>query len=153
MKPFDMKNVRRSLKGLFIVLLAFIACAAVSVATDAFCRVVGLFPQDGQAAASWRYAIPLSYRMIYGTAAAAFVAFLAPEPRWRYVGITGVIGWLLCLAGWLATKGRGPEFGPAWYSLALTVSVPLATFAGGWICLRRRPEARDPRTLIPKGTI
>lgn len=149
-----MADTRSVLRGIGAVLLGFIAGAALSVATDALCRAVGALPEDGQGAADWRYVIPLGYRMIYGTVAAALVALLAPEPRWRYVWITGAIGFLLCLAGVLRTIGKGPEFGPLWYplALALAASVPPTTFVGGWVCLRRRHEARDSGSLAPNGT-
>jgi len=147
-----MAHTRNVLRGAGVVLLGFTACAALSVATDALCRAVGVLPEDGQGAADWAYVVPLTYRMIYGMAAAMFVALLAPEPRWRYVWITGAIAFLLCLAGLLGTIGKGPEFGPLWYPLALAASVPPTTFVGGWIRLRRRHEAQVAGSSGSKGT-
>ena len=147
-----MANSRGVLRGCVAVLLGLIVCAMLSIASDALCRAVGVLAGDGQGTDEWRYVIPLGYRMIYGIAAAALVALLAPEPRWRYVGIMGAIGFLLCLAGVLATIGKGPEFGPLWYPLALAASVPPTTLLGGWVCQRRRNVASVSEWTAPKGT-
>jgi hypothetical protein len=147
-----MANARGVLRGCVAVLLGIIACATFSVATDALCRAVGLLAGEGRGTDEWRYVIPLGCRMIYGIAAAALVAHLAPEPRWRYVGIMGAIGFLFCLAGVLVTIGQGPEFGPLWYPLALAASVLPTTLVGGWICLRQRKGKEVPDWITPKGT-
>lgn len=147
-----MANSRGVLRGSVAVLLGLIACATLSIASDALCRAAGVLDGGGQGTDEWRYVIPLGYRMIYGIAAAALVALIAPDPRWRYVGIMGAIGFLLCLAGVLATIGKGPEFGPLWYPLALAASVPPTTILGGWIALRGRNGKGVSEWTTPKGT-
>ena len=128
------------LRGVGAIVLSFAVCSALSFATDGVLHAIGVFPPLGEPMAGGLFGVALSYRLIYNTGSTWLVARLAPEPRWRYVWITGGIGFVLSLLGLLATKDKGPEFGPLWYPLALAASVPLTTWLGGWLCLR--PHAR-----------
>ena len=39
----------------------------------------------------------------------------------------------------VATTRQGPQFGPLWYPIALTASVPLTTWVGGRLGIRSSP--------------
>jgi hypothetical protein len=45
--------------------------------------------------------------------------------------VLGVIGVVLSIIGAVLTIGRGPEFGPMWYPLALVVSAMPCAWVGG----------------------
>lgn len=119
------------LRGAGAVAAGFVACAVLSFATDGLLHATGVYPPFGRAMSGGLFGLALSYRLVYDTGSSWLTAHLAPEPRWRWVWIGGGVGFVLSLLGAVATKGKGPEFGPAWYPLALAASVPATTWLGG----------------------
>ena len=61
------------------------------------------------------------------------VARLAPDRPVRHALVLGIIGFVLSIAGVVATWNRGPEFGPRWYPLALAAIALPCAWAGGKI--------------------
>ena len=122
--------------------LAVIAGLAVNVVfglgTDAVLHATGVFPPWGQTMADSLFGLALAYRVVYGVAGAYVTARLTPAAPMKHALILGAIGVVISLAGALATIGRGPEFGPPWYPLALVVLTLPVSWLGGWLFASRQ---------------
>ena len=55
--------------------------------------------------------------------------------------ILGIVGTAAGLAGMIATWSAGPEFGPKWYPIALTVLAIPSVWVGGRVWARMKVEA------------
>jgi uncharacterized membrane protein YfcA len=77
------------------------------------------------------FLLAVAYRTIYGIAGGYITARLAPDKPIPHALILGVIGSVLGLIGTLATWNRGPEFGPKWYAITITIlAIPTAWIGG-----------------------
>ncbi len=80
------------------------------------------------------FGLALAYRIVYGIAGGYLTALLAPDRGVKHAVVLGVIGFVLSLAGTVATWNRGPEFGPKWYPLSLMViAIPTAWLGGKFV--------------------
>lgn len=120
------RRLRRSILALLSGLLTIVV---LSVATDAAMHASGIFPPEGQAMSDSRWLLATAYRIIYGCAGCYLAARLAPDRPLRHALALGAVGLAASALGLLATWGGGPEFGPAWYSVAVVgMSLPC-----GWV--------------------
>jgi len=87
--------------------------------TDAVLHETGVFPAAGQLMSDGLFGLAFAYRFAFSVLGAYVTARLAPARPRKHVLVLGGIGVVLSLGGLLATAGRGPEFGPLWYPLAL----------------------------------
>ena len=78
----------------------------------------------------------MAYRTIYGIAGGYITARLAPDRPIMQALILGIIGFVLGLAGTLATRNRGPEFGPKWYAITVIVLAIPAAWIGGKLVIK-----------------
>src|SRR5262245_41825681 len=90
-------------------------------------HTTGAFPQFGQAMAGSLFLLALAYRTIYGVAGGYIAARFALI---KHAVVLGLIGFVLGTAGMLATWGRGPEFGPKWYAIAVIVIAVRSSWVG-----------------------
>jgi hypothetical protein len=126
----------RTLRRIGAVLAGLLVIVILSVGTDQVMHATGIFPPFGQPMAGGLFVLALAYRIVYGVAGSYVAARLAPDRPMQHALALGVVGLVLSIAGTVATWGRGPEFGPAWYALAvIAIAIPCA-WAGG--LLRRR---------------
>ena len=125
------------LRGIGAIVLSFVVVSALSFGVDGVLHATHVFPPWGQGMAGHLFLLALAYRIVFDTFGTWIVARLAPEPRWRWIWISGAIGFAFSLFGVVATLQQGPQFGPLWYPLALAASVPLTTWLGGSLGLRR----------------
>ena len=128
------------LRGIGAIVLCFVVVSALSFGVDGILHATGVFPPWGQPMAGHLFTLALAYRIVFDTFGTWIVARLAPEPRWRWVWISGAIGFAFSLFGIIATMQRGSQLGPLWYPIALTASVPLTTWVGGRLGIRRSPS-------------
>jgi hypothetical protein len=110
--------------------------------TDSVLHATGVFPPWGHPMADSLFGLALAYRVVYGVAGAYLTARLAPAAPMRYALILGVVGFVISLAGALATIGQGPAFGPLWYPLALVIVTLPVSWLGGWLLARRRAASQ-----------
>ena len=125
------------LRGAWAVFAGFVACVVLSLGCDALMHLSGIFPPLGQLMPDGLFLLPLAYRIVLDAFSSYLTAQLAPEPRWRYVWIGGGIGLLMGILGIAVSVKSGPAMGPLWYPVALAASVPLTTWAGGWLYLKK----------------
>ncbi len=94
-------------------------------------HATGVFPPFGEPMSDALFLLALAYRVVYGVATSWLVARLAPDRPMRHALAFGIVGIVFGAVGVMATWGRGPEFGPKWYALAvIAIAIPCA-WAGG----------------------
>jgi hypothetical protein len=133
---------RRMLRSIGAVLAGLVAIFIVSAGTDAVLHATGVFPPFGQPMSDALFALATAYRIVYGIATSYLVARLAPDRPMLHALVFGGIGVALSTAGAVATWGRGPEFGPRWYALAIiAIALPCALVGGALRDMRSRTRA------------
>lgn len=134
----DPAPASRPLRSIAAVVLGLLVTAALSIGTDQLLRAGGLFPPADQPLGNAQFALAAVYRTVFAALGGYVAAQLAPRHPLRHALILGGIGLLLALLGLIASRGRGPEFGPAWYPLSLVLTALPATWAGATLQARRR---------------
>jgi peptidoglycan/LPS O-acetylase OafA/YrhL len=105
----------------------------LTLITDLVLHAMGVFPPLGQPVSDGPLVLATAYRIVFGVLGCYVAARLAPDrPMWHAL-IAGFIGFLVSIAGALATWNKGPAFGPHWYPLALIVTALPCAWVGGWM--------------------
>jgi hypothetical protein len=132
-------GTRRLGRSVLAIVAAFVANAALSLATDQLFHVLGVYPPWGQPMyAPGPNALALAYRIAYGLAAGVIVAQLAPRAPMRHAVLLGVIGCAFATLGAVVAITQY-DLGPDWYPLALAlVSFPTVWLGAAWHERRRR---------------
>jgi hypothetical protein len=112
------------------VLAGLVAVVALSTGTDAGLRAAGIFPVEGTPMSDRLFGLALGYRMAFGVLGSYITARLAAGGKFRMGMLLGAIGFLLSVAGLVATWKAGPEFGPRWYPVAIAVTALPCAWAG-----------------------
>src|SRR5262245_40234249 len=121
----------RALRSVGAVLAGFVVIAVVSIATDVGLHAAGVYPPFGQPMSDALFLLATAYRVLYGVLGCYVAARLAPDRPMRHALALGIVGTGLGVAGAAASWGRGPEFGPAWYALAIVaIALPCAWLGG-----------------------
>lgn len=128
----------RPLRSIATVALGLLVTAALSIGTDVVLRASGLFPPAGQPLGDAQFALAAVYRTVFAALGGYVAAQVAPRNPLRHALILGGIGLLLALLGLIASRGQGPEFGPAWYPLSLVLTALPATWTGATLQARSR---------------
>jgi len=120
------------------VLLGFVAVVVLSLGTDQVLHVLAVYPPWGQPMYdTGLLLLALAYRTVYAIAGSYIAARLAPRHPMRHALVLGVIGFVLSLAGAIATIPM--NLGPSWYPIALVVTALPCAWLGG--VLHRRWQA------------
>jgi len=122
---------RRMLRSIGAVFAGLLAIFAVTTATDVVLHATGIFPPWGQPMSDRLFLLATAYRIVYGVAGSYLTARLAPDRPMRHALALGVVGLAFSTAATVATWGRGPEFGPKWYALAVIAMALPCAWAGG----------------------
>jgi hypothetical protein len=132
---------RRLGRSFFALASGVVIGAVLSLGTDVVLHATGVFPPWGQPMTDALFALATAYRIAYTVLGCAVAAQLAPSRAMGHALILGVLGVVVNGAGAIATRGKGPEFGPMWYPVLLAAtSIPCA-WVGGWL-VRKRPQQR-----------
>ena len=91
------------------------------------------------------FLLATAYRTIYGVAGSYIAARLAPDRPMAHALALGVVGLAASIAGAVVTWGKGPEFGPAWYPLAVPSRCPCAWAVGGLRRMQLRAQTPNLR--------
>jgi peptidoglycan/LPS O-acetylase OafA/YrhL len=122
---------RKVLRRLGAVLAGLVLVVILDTAIDVVMHATGIYPPWFQPMRTSLWLVAIGYRMIDGTIGGYVAARLAPDRPVVHALALGSIGFVLSIAGVLATLNKGPEFGPKWYPLALVVvSLPCALLGG-----------------------
>ena len=118
------------------MLLGLVAVVALSLGTDEVLHVLEVYPPWGQAMHDPGLCLlALAYRCVYAVAGSYIAARLAPRNPMRHALVLGIIGFVLSLAGAIATIPM--NLGPAWYPIAIVVTAMPCAWLGG--VLHRAP--------------
>jgi len=120
-----------TLKSIGAVLAGVLAIVVLSIGTDVVLHATGVFPPWFQPMADALFLLATAYRIVYGVAGGYITARLAPDRPMQHALALGAVGAALSIVGAVATWGRGPAFGPAWYPLALVALAMPQCWAGG----------------------
>lgn len=113
------------------VLAGIVAGIALTLATDVLLHAIGFFPPWGRPAGDVPLVTATAYRVVFGVLAAYITARLAPNRPMQHALAGGALGFIVSLAGAVATWNAGPVFGPHWYPVALVVIALPCAWAGG----------------------
>jgi len=122
---------RRLLRSTGAVLAGFLVVFVLSTATDVVMHATGIFPPWFQPMSDPLWLLTTGYRVVYTVLGGYVAARLAPDRPTLHALVLGFLGLAVAVAGAMATLGRGPEFGPAWYPLALVLTAVPACWLGG----------------------
>jgi hypothetical protein len=121
------------------VLAGLVTVVGLSTGTDAIMHGLGVFPQPGVPMSAGLFLLATLYRSAYGIFGSYLAARLAPNRPMAHALVLGGIGFAASALGVLATLGRGPEFGPLWYPLALVLlALPDAWLGGRLFSMQRQ---------------
>ena len=127
----ETKPQSRILRRVGAVLAGLLFVIIITTATDALMHATGIFPPLGQPMADSLFVLALAYRIIYSIIGGYITARLAPDQPVKHALVLGAIGFVLGLAGTVATWNRGPEFGPKWYPLLIMLTAIPSVWLGG----------------------
>jgi hypothetical protein len=128
-----MNEPRRLGRSIIALLAGFVFVVATSLGTDVLMHLTGIFPALGQPMSGPLFLLATIYRTIYQVVGSYFTARLAPYRPMQHALVGGLIGLVLSTVGMVVTWNKGPEFGPHWYPIALTVLAIPTAWAGGWL--------------------
>ena len=127
----DSAPLRRIWRSIGAMLVGFIAIVVLSVGTDAVLHATGVYPPFGQPMSDALFVVATAYRIVYGIAGCYLAARLAPNRPMGHALALGVVGLVLSLVGFVVAWGKGPEFGPTWYSVAIVLIAMPCAWVGG----------------------
>lgn len=122
---------RRLLQSTAAVLLGLFAVVVASLGTDQALHTLKVYPPWGQPMRdpSLNF-LALGYRMVYAVLGSYIAARFAPRNPMRHALALGGIGFLLSLAGAVATIAT-MDLGPKWYPIALVLTALPCGWLGG----------------------
>ncbi len=121
---------RRRLRSTAAVFSGLVAVVALSLGTDQVLHVLDVYPPWGQPMNdTGDNLLALAYRSVYAVAGSYIAARLAPRNPMRHALILGVVGFVLSLAGAIATVPM--DLGPAWYPIGLVLTALPCAWLGG----------------------
>lgn len=122
---------RKVLRRIGAVAAGLVVVVILDTAIDVLMHATGIYPPWFQPMRTSLWLVAIGYRMIDGMIGGYIAARLAPDRPIAHALALGIMGFVLSIAGVVATWNRGPEFGPKWYPLALVaVSLPCALLGG-----------------------
>ena len=132
--PHPPRQIGRSILA---VLSGIIAGVAVTLATDFVLHAIHVFPAWDQRVPDGLLALATAYRTVYSIGASYLTARLAPYSPMKHALAGGVIGFIVSLAGAIATWNGGPQFQAHWYPIALTLLALPCAWIGGMLRLKQ----------------
>ncbi|MEG3792254.1 hypothetical protein V1318_19210 [Lysobacter sp. CCNWLW3] len=129
---------RRLGRSIGAVLLGLIAVMVLSTVTDVVMHASGVFPPWFQPMSTGLWLFALAYRTLYTVLGGYLTARYAPHRPMAHAWTLGLVGTVFGIAGVVATWGRGPEFGPAWYPILVALTGLPGCLIGGLLYARRR---------------
>jgi hypothetical protein len=119
------------------VIAGLLTVIVLSTLVDVVLHATSVFPPWGEAMSDALFGLASSYRLLIGVLGGYVTARLAPHSAMRHALVLGGIGFLLSVAGALATIGREPALGPVWYPLLLVATAVPCSWLGAKIFTRR----------------
>lgn len=130
---------RRLGRSIAAVLLGFLAVVVLSLATDQLLHMLKVYPPWGEPMHEpGLNLLALAYRIVYAVIGSYIAARLAPHSPMRHALALGLMGFVLSLAGAIATIPM--DLGPAWYPIALVLTALPCAWLGGVLYRARVAE-------------
>src|SRR5881394_3040231 len=101
---------RNTLRRAGAVLAGLAVIFILSTAADVVLHATGVFPPWGQPMDDSLFALATAYRVVFSIAGCYLTARMAPDRPMQHALALGVAGFVLSIAGTVATWNRGPEF-------------------------------------------
>jgi len=121
---------RRLLRSTGAVLLGLFVVVFLSLGTDQVLHVLDVYPPWGERMPdAGDNILALAYRIIYAVIGSYIAARFAPRNPMRHAMALGVVGFVLSLAGAIATIPM--DLGPSWYPVALVLTALPCAWLGG----------------------
>ncbi len=112
------------------VLVGFVAIFVLSLGTDQVLHALHIYPPWGEPMNEpGLLLLALGYRSVYGVLGSYLAARFAPRNPMRHAMVLGVIGFVLSLAGAIASLPL--DLGSAWYPFALVLTTLPCAWLGG----------------------
>lgn len=122
---------RRLWRSTAAVLLGLFATAVLSLGTDQVLHVLQVYPPWGQPMHDpGLNFLALAYRSVYAVVGCYIAARFAPHNPMLHALATGAVGFLLSLAGAIATI-MTMDLGPDWFPIALVLTALPCAWLGG----------------------
>ena len=116
------RHIGRSILAVFA---GFVVGAGLSLGTDEILHIAKVYPPWSQRMSDPLFVLATSYRILFSIAASYVTARLAPDRPMFLALVGGAIGFVLSIAGAVATWNR--DLGPHWYALAVAaIALPCA---------------------------
>lgn len=123
------------LRSVGAVFAGFVVVTVLSLGVDQVLHVLNVYPPWGEPMyATELNLLALSYRLVCNTLGSYIMARLAPQNPMKHVWIGAAIGFVLSMAGALATMNV--NLGPMWYPVVLAFSAFPTAWLGGILFLR-----------------
>jgi hypothetical protein len=121
---------RRLWRSTGAVLLGLVAVFVLSLGTDEVLHLLRVYPPWGEPMYdTGLLLLALVYRLVYAVAGSYIAARFAPRNPMRHALSLGVVGFVLSLAGAIATIPM--HLGPSWYPIALVLTALPCAWLGG----------------------
>jgi hypothetical protein len=118
------------------VFLGFIVVFVLSLGTDQVLHMLKVYPPWGQPMFdTGLYILALAYRSVYTVIGGYVTAKFAPYSPMKHVWTLGIIGFVVAIAGAIATIPM--NLGPAWYPIVLAIIGLPCVWLGGVLYLRK----------------
>ncbi len=115
----DTQPSRHLGRSVLAVFAGFVVGAGLSLGTDEILHIAKVYPPWSQRMSDPLFALATSYRVLFSIAASYVTARLAPARPMFLALVGGAIGFVLSIAGAIATWNR--DLGPHWYAIAVAV--------------------------------
>ncbi len=116
------RHIGRSILAVFA---GFVVGAGLSLGTDEILHIAKVYPPWSQRMSDPLFVLATSYRILFSISASYVTARLAPARPMFLALVGGAIGFVLSIAGAVATWNR--DLGPHWYALAVAaIALPCA---------------------------
>ncbi|HEY4612837.1 MAG TPA: hypothetical protein VII11_07640 [Bacteroidota bacterium] len=132
---------KNTLKSIGSVLAGFIFNGNTHTGTDAILESSGVLPKGNLWVGTGLILVVLGYRAVWSLLGCYLTARLAPNRPLRHALVLGAIGFILSVAGAIATADM--NLGPAWYAWALAVIALPVAWLGGTFYERQRMKAQQ----------
>jgi hypothetical protein len=135
--PRHASHLRRVLRSVGAVFAGLLANIALVGAIEAALRATGFYPPMFQPMADHQWALALTLRIVFAVVGGFLTARLAPSWPMRHVMVLGGIETVLSVLFVVVNWNKGPEFGPHWFAISVSIScLPLAAL-GGMLAAKR----------------
>jgi hypothetical protein len=138
------RHPRRVWRSVGAVFLGFITVFVLSLGTDQVLHVLNVYPPWGQPMYdTGLLLLALTYRSVYTVLGGYVTAKFAPHSPMRHVWALAIIGFVVAVAGAIATIPM--RLGPVWYPITLAlIGVPCVWLGGVLHRARRRNQLPLP---------